>query len=176
MLRLNVLALFPEFALAFACDFIRSSHVIVGPDSQRNIFPPTKPPAGSFGKGSHRNAVCSVGCPNARASNNRIRSNCNKTGIEIGRRDKRRKQTPIELESFSGLLRGRLYHQSGVAGLKLTVGKSIAHLIRLLRMSRSNRLPSEKSLSIKGSRIERIWHAVFGVPHIHWCSRNRCEF
>ncbi len=49
MLRLNVLALFSEFALAFASDVIRPSHVIVGPDSQRNIVPPTKPPAASFG-------------------------------------------------------------------------------------------------------------------------------
>ncbi len=48
MLRLNVLALFPEFALVFASDAIRPSHVIVGPDSQRNIVPPTKPHRGKF--------------------------------------------------------------------------------------------------------------------------------
>ena len=72
MLRLNVLALFSEFALAFASDVIRPSHVIVGPDSQRNIFPPTKPPAASFGNGSHRIKVCSIGCTDAGASNKRI--------------------------------------------------------------------------------------------------------
>lgn len=52
MLRLNVLALFPEFALAFASDVIRPSHVVVGPDSQRNIDPPTKPHRGKFWKRS----------------------------------------------------------------------------------------------------------------------------
>ena len=62
MIRLNVLALFPEFALAFSSDFIRPSHVNVGPDSQRNIIPPTKPAAASFGKGSHRIEVSSIGC------------------------------------------------------------------------------------------------------------------
>ncbi len=72
MLRLNVLALFPEFSLVFANDVIRLSHVIVGPDSQRNIDPPTKPPAANFGKGSHRIKVCSIGCTDARALNKRI--------------------------------------------------------------------------------------------------------
>ncbi len=72
MLRLNVLALFPEFALAFASDLIRPSHVNVGPDSQRDIVPPTKPTAASFGNGSHRIKVCSIGCTDAGASNKRI--------------------------------------------------------------------------------------------------------
>ncbi|CUH49000.1 hypothetical protein RUA4292_03192 [Ruegeria atlantica] len=48
MLRLNVLALFPEFALAFACDFIRSSHVLGGLGSQRDGALPAKPPRGKF--------------------------------------------------------------------------------------------------------------------------------
>ncbi|AXT27516.1 hypothetical protein D1823_13595 [Ruegeria sp. AD91A] len=72
MLRLNELALSPEFALAFASGVIQPSHVIGGPDSQQNIVPPTKPPTASFGKGSHRIKVCSIGCTGARASNKRI--------------------------------------------------------------------------------------------------------
>ncbi len=44
MLRLNVLALFPEFALAFASDFIRPSYVIGGLGSQRNSDLPAKSP------------------------------------------------------------------------------------------------------------------------------------
>ena len=37
MLRLNELALPPEFALAFCSDAIQPSHVVGGPDSQRYV-------------------------------------------------------------------------------------------------------------------------------------------
>ena len=72
MLQLNVLPLFPEFALAFASVVIRPSHVVGGPDGQRNVVPPSKPHAASFGKDSQRIEVSSIGCADARASNKRI--------------------------------------------------------------------------------------------------------
>ncbi len=62
MLKINVLPIFPEFTLAFASVVIRPSHVVGGPDSQQNLVPPTKPAAASFGKGSHRIEVSSIGC------------------------------------------------------------------------------------------------------------------
>lgn len=52
MLRLNVLALFPEFALAFASDVIRPSHVVGGLGSQRNSDLPAKLPRSKFWKRS----------------------------------------------------------------------------------------------------------------------------
>ncbi len=51
MLRFNVFALFPEFVLAFASDFIRKSHVVGGLSSKRKIALPAKPPATSCWKG-----------------------------------------------------------------------------------------------------------------------------
>jgi hypothetical protein len=72
MLKINVLLLFPEFAPAFASVVIGPSHVVGAPDNQRNVVPPTKPHTASFGKGSHRIEVSSIGCPDARVSNKRI--------------------------------------------------------------------------------------------------------
>jgi len=72
MLRLNELALPPEFALAFCSDAIQPSRVVGGLGSQRKIVPPTKPSAASFGQDSHRIEVCSIGCTDATASNKRI--------------------------------------------------------------------------------------------------------
>ncbi len=51
MLRLNVLALFPEFARAFASVVIQLSHVVGGLGSQSKIALPAKPPATSCWKG-----------------------------------------------------------------------------------------------------------------------------